>query len=253
MVAVANLGHSSDHQARLLFSTAEREKSSGTEMQEHASSVDSDNKARIPKSRTVSFFPGVSVRECLHINNYTDAEVQNTWYKKHDFSRIKTSFIYIVQKLSDGSWEGDTEHETARGLEYRTREGSTKRKVNKLNGLMVVLDEQESQWLQGTHDDEAIAAAYIAVSSKSLEAVHLLAIRDQKEVMEMWADDVDFVAKKLSAVDVGSSGKRIYNSPEQKERKKKVRLKQFMRKINEGQHSTNSHPPSSLKVFDSTG
>ena len=251
MVAVAHLGHSSDHRASLLLTAAESEKASGTEMQERAQNVDSD-KARIPKSRTVCFFPGVSVRECLHINNYTDEEVHNTWYKKHDFTRIKASFIYIVQKLSDGSWEGDTEHETARGLEYRTREGATKRKVNKLNGLMVVLDEQESQWLQGIHNDEAIAAAYIAVSFKSLEAAHLLAIRDKTEVIEMWADDIDFVSKKLSAVEVGSSGKRIYNSPEQKERKKKVRLKQFMRKIQEGQRSTNGHTPSSLKALDST-
>jgi hypothetical protein len=252
MVAAARGGHS-DERARIRLASAELEKTPSLEMLENESNVAS-GQARIPKSRTVSFFPGVSVRECLHINNFTDDEVYNTWYKKPDFSRIKTSFIYIVQKLSNGSWEGDTENETARGLEYRTREGSMKRKVNKLNGLMVVLDEQESQWNRGIHDDEAIAAAYRDVSCKSLELVRLLAARDEAEVLGMWADDIDFVSKKLSAVKVGSPGKRAYNSPEQEEGKKKVRVKEFLKKMQVNQHtgSNHRHRPSS-KPPDSSG
>ena len=244
MVAVAYseyCGHSDDRE-RVRLASAKADKAPAAEMQGNTRYV-AGSQACMPKSRSVSFFPGVSVRECLHINNYTDEEVYNTWYKKADFSRIKTSFIYIIQKLSDGSWEGDTENETARGLEYRTRQGSMARKVNKLNGLMIVLDEQESQWNRGINDDEAIAVPYRDASYKSLEVVRLLAAQDEKEVIEMWADDIDFVSKKLGAVKVGTPGKRAYTTPEHEEQKKKIRLKQFMKQIQVDQRARNRHPP----------
>jgi hypothetical protein len=211
---------------------------------------DSGLEARRPKAKSVTFYPGVSVRECLHINNFTDEEILNAWYKKQDFQRIKMSFVHTVQQVANGTWPGDTEHETARGLEFRHREGAMKRKVNKLNGLMAVLDEQERQWQGGYDDDEAIASAYIAISAKALVAVRLLAARDEAEVREMWTDDIDTVSSKFSTISVEVSAKRPCSSQDQDERTKKTRLKQFMKKIQNVQRATQMQmsPKSSPKA-----
>ena len=91
-------------------------------------------------------------------------------------------------------------------------------------------------------DDEAIAVAYRDASYKSLEVVRLLAALDEKEVIEMWADDIDLVSEKLGAVKVGTPGKRAYTSPEHEEQKKKIRLKQFMKQIHVDQRARNRHP-----------
>jgi hypothetical protein len=202
---------------------------------------DSVLEARRPKAKSVTFYPGVSVRECLHINNFTDEEILNAWYKKQDFQRIKMAFVHTVQQVANGTWPGDTEQDTARGLEFRHREGAMKRKVNKLNGLMAVLDEQERQWQGGYDDDEAIASAYIAVSAKALVAVRLLAARDEADVREMWADDIDTVSTKFSTISVDVSAKRPGSSLDHDERKKKTRLKQFMKKIQNVQRATQTH------------
>ena len=205
----------------------------------HDPEDDPDNAARRPQSRSVTFYPGVSVRECLHINNFTDEELDCAWYKKQDFQRIKAAIAFIVQKIGNGTWQGDTEHETARGLEYRHREGSMKRKSNKLNGLMAVLDEQERQWRRGIDDDGAISDAFIAVNMKCSFAARVLAANDEEEVRDLWADDVDvdvhmvdvhMVSTKISNISV-ETAKRPFVSPEHDERNKKTRLKQFMKKI----------------------
>jgi hypothetical protein len=217
---------------RSLFqiSTADMETKSLKSCIQSSSSNSSRNSRQLGSPRKVNFYPGVSVRECLHINNFTDDEVYNSWYKKQDFQKMKIGMNFILQKISNGSWTGETENETARGLEYRTREGATKRKVNKLNGLMAVLDEQERQWRGGMDDTEAIASAYIAVSSKSLLEVRLLAAKDETEVKEMWAMD------KLS--DQKGSVSTVQGD---EDRKKKTRLQNFMKKIQHAQLLT--HPP----------
>jgi hypothetical protein len=194
-----------------------------------------------PKGRRIKFYPGVSVRECLHINNYTDDELYQTWYHRNDFQRIKTSFQYIVQRVTNGTWEGDTETETARGLEYRNRYGATKRKANKLNGLMVVLDEQERQWSRGCDDDQAIADAFMAVNRTSTMRVIMLAAMDEAEVKELWKDDSDDLASvssnlsKVSVDSIGSSKRK--DAPEAEHVQKKTRLKAFMRKIQTAQRA----------------
>jgi hypothetical protein len=206
---------------------------------------------RSPKGRRIKFYPGVSVRECLHINNYTDDELDQTWYRRHDFQRIKMSFQYIVQRVSNGTWEGDTETETARGLEYRNRAGATKRKANKLNGLMAVLDEQERQWRRGYDDDQAIADAFMAVSRKSTTMVLMMAAKDEAEMKEMLKDDSDelaSVSSKLSKVSVdgkGSSTSKRKDAPEAEHHQKKTRIKALMKKIQAAQRVGNKLPSSS--------
>lgn len=190
-----------------------------------------------PEKRRITFYPGVSVRECLHINDFTDEEVFNAWYKRSDFSRIKQTFQIIVQKLASGTYTGDTDHETCRGLEYRHREGAMKRKANKLNGLMAVLDEQERQWTRGYDDDVAISDAIVAVSLKCSFSARMVAAKDEAEVRAMWPTPVeDEITEKVRDISIdGSSGKRSLSPAEDDERAKKTRLKRFMKKIQTAQ------------------
>lgn len=193
------------------------------------------------EKRGITFYPGVSVRECLHINDFTDEEIFNAWYKRGDFARIKQSFGPIVQKLTNGTWNGDTDQETARGLEFRFRDGAMKRKANKLNGLMAVLDEQERQWTRGYDNDEAISDAYVAVSLKCSFSARMLAAKDEAEMRILWPDTEE-ITEKMSDFSVDSTGKRERSlSPNTSvDRAKKTRLKMFMKKIQTAQRVANT-------------
>ena len=203
-----------------------------------------------PSSKSVSWYPGVSVRECLHINNFTDDEVDRAWYKRQDFTAMKQSFQSIVRRLGNGSWEGDSDTETARGLEYRHREGAMKRKVNKLNGLMAVLDEQERQWQNGIeHNDVAISDAYVSINLKCSFSARMMGMKDEVECEHLWnlsevvydhttdTDLISILSKEMRNMSVSekTNSKRKEAapalSPRPESSKKKTRLKQFMKKV----------------------
>lgn len=189
-----------------------------TETSEALRKMEIDEEDSVVISKSVSFFPGVSVREVLHVNDYTDEEMILTWYRGEDYQKIKMSFYHVVQKISSGCWLGDTDQETSRGLEYRHIEGSNRRKTNKLNGLMAVLDEQEKQWRDGLEDDESIASVYLKVTADCAQSAHELGKRDEQDVHAIWGDD-----KNESAVNTIET---------KKESSGKARLREIMRRMN---------------------
>mmetsp|Transcript_7934 Transcript_7934/g.12152 ORF Transcript_7934/g.12152 Transcript_7934/m.12152 type:complete len:227 (-) Transcript_7934:1985-2665(-) len=189
-----------------------------TETSEALRKMEIDEENSLAISKSVSFFPGVSVREVLHVNDYTDEEMILTWYRGEDYQKIKMSFYHVVQKISSGCWRGDTDQETSRGLEYRHIEGSNRRKTNKLNGLMAVLDEQDRQWRDGLEDDESIASVYLTVTADCAQSAHELGIRDEQDVQAIWGDD-----KNESAVNTTET---------KKESSGKARLREIMRRMN---------------------
>jgi len=199
-----------------------------------------ESRSKTKKSKSVRFFPEVIVREVLHVNEFTDEEVYLSWYRRSDFQRMKKSFVHIIQKLTNGCWPGDTEHETARGLEHRTREGSTKRKLRKLKGLMAVLDEQERQWMERTKDVEKIARGYMRVTVTASHSARVVAQKDRQEVHFLWQDieekNQSHPAQRLNfggfetAIRIESIDDSVPNSGN--EDREKNRLQQFMKKMN---------------------
>mmetsp|Transcript_4318 Transcript_4318/g.4761 ORF Transcript_4318/g.4761 Transcript_4318/m.4761 type:complete len:270 (+) Transcript_4318:147-956(+) len=215
------------------------------------------------KSKSVRFFPHVTVREVLHVNEYTDEEVYLSWYRRSDFQKMKQSFILIIQKLENGCWPGDTLHETARGLEHRTREGSQRRKLRKLKGLMAVLDEQERQWMERTKDVEKISRSYMRFTVTAIHAARVIAQKDRQEVHFLWQNDLEERRRQhpmLQRLNFGNFETTVRIEPiddsmpsnccnlSGNENGKKNRLRQFMKKMNS--IKTNSKSNSKTSRFE---
>lgn len=145
-----------------------------------------------PRSgRRIRFNSRVAVKETIHVNEYTDEEIFRAWYRKADFSKMKTSYAYIVQLLAAGRYQGDTDDMTSRGLEYRHREGAMKRKANKLNALYAVLDEQERQWSSGYENDETLRNVYLQHSTHCRHNAHAMGQKDEDECRRLCAETSD--------------------------------------------------------------
>jgi hypothetical protein len=115
----------------------------------------------IKQQRRINFNNQVIVRTIQHVNDIDEEEIVNIWYQSADYRQMRDSFAITVRKISNGKYKGDDEHHCARGLEFRSNAGAQRRKVNKLDALIAVLDEQERQIAEDDENPEALACVYI--------------------------------------------------------------------------------------------
>jgi hypothetical protein len=129
--------------------------------------------------RHVSFYEIVSIRSTIHTNDMTDEEIDNTWYNRREMTAIKRGMALDVKKMTSEIPMGNKS--TTRGLEYRTRAGSEKRRANKFNSIHAVLDEQDLQHVNGINDPEALREIYLEHSERCLYESQQLAKADEIE------------------------------------------------------------------------
>lgn len=112
-------------------------------------------------------------------------DIHATWYDKSEYNAMKSDIIPVLRKMMKGEPIEESDKETTRGLEYRTRQGATLRQQNKLNGITAVLSEQRRQRFAAIKKPELISQAYLdAAAAQCQEAAHNLAIADAIEASE---------------------------------------------------------------------
>ena len=122
---------------------------------------------RCSAKKSVSFCKMVSIRAALHIDNYTEKEMRDTWYSADETARSQQHTKRLVKRLNRGEKLEENDECTARGLECRTKAGVLHRLRNRAKAKIVVCYEQERQWREEIRDPEAIAALYFAASNQS--------------------------------------------------------------------------------------
>jgi hypothetical protein len=148
-----------NHDQQVLFETNESKKSSFS-----------------PKAeRTISFFPSVYIHSILHINDYTDAEIQECWYAMQELRTIKKEIRYSVNLIEEGGlWWDETKH-CKRGLEPKIRKLAHASSLQKRQARRVVLQEQLVQ-----RNDYEIAMKSKQYTYKSKMTAYLLGVADAK-------------------------------------------------------------------------
>lgn len=119
----------------------------------------------------------VFVEPTLHLNDYTDEERSATWYNREEFMDMKMHRRRIVQLMQTGQ----AVDECTRGLENKTRDGSTIRQMDIFSSVGAVLDEQDTQEFSGTFNPEALAYVYTMYSHSSQRRAQERAMKDQME------------------------------------------------------------------------
>lgn len=136
--------------------------------------------------KVVSFHDAVYVYPCLHYMNYTDRELSESWYNAQEMEEIKAECIHTLQLVACENIHVSNNNNfwCLRGLEYRTQEGAKRRQENKYLAWDAVMSEQETQYMTGEFNDEAIARTYSQVSAACREAATILALEDAKTVLQ---------------------------------------------------------------------
>ena len=136
------------------------------------------------KKRSVSFNSTVRVKKILHINNYTQSEIANTWYSREEEQVIRETAAMVAEMMASGKSIDETKI-SRRGLEGRTVEGLERRLQQRIAVWDAVLDQQADNIGAGIVDDELIAMASRALTFKSQIAANIVGSLDEQTVQEM--------------------------------------------------------------------
>ncbi|KAI2514276.1 hypothetical protein MHU86_169 [Fragilaria crotonensis] len=132
--------------------------------------------------KRVRFFPVVTARETLHVNDYSEDEVAMVWYTPDDFALMRKDRKETLALINSGKYSGDDAHRCARGLEWASRSGASERRRNKRSGWLAVLEEQAIQKMVDNFDSQTIAMAYATATRHCLEAAYEMAVVDALEL-----------------------------------------------------------------------
>lgn len=141
------------------------------------------------RRRRITFNEEVAVREIEHVNSFTIEDTSNIWYKKAEYTMMRSEAIATIRKMVKGRYTSDNEHQSSRGLENRSPKDSIARKLKKLNALVSVLDEQERQFFADCVDDEASADVYIKATSGCRRDAIRRGEQDAQEATRIYAEE----------------------------------------------------------------
>jgi hypothetical protein len=126
---------------------------------------------------TVSFCSSVHRHSTLRLDEYSSEEKQAMWYNREEIVTMRRSATMDANRPQPGT--------CLRGLEAKTREGATKKKQKRNEARVAVFLEQEIQDVDGLSDPNAIADAYFECSEICVADAQMMALRDEKEAMEV--------------------------------------------------------------------
>lgn len=120
-------------------------------------------KGRKRRRRKIKFNKVVHNRRIPHLNDLTNEEVTATWIQPQDYLEIRSRCVATVKKMMRGGLtkeDCDSGKHCPRGLEAKTKNGSSTRREHKLDSIAAVIEEQTLQWNEDVDDDVAIMEVY---------------------------------------------------------------------------------------------
>jgi hypothetical protein len=128
--------------------------------------------------KSVSFSGKVRGRAALHINDYSEEEIQASWLNAADMRRIRGEIRYTIAMMNRGGTIDEDKY-SRRGLEYRTNEGMLIRSDNRSVAANAVLNEQHRQEAGHFLDEEELARVYKYWSSRCQITAQLAAFSEE--------------------------------------------------------------------------
>jgi hypothetical protein len=132
-------------------------------------------------TKSVTFCGEVRVKYALHIDDYSDDEINATWFDDAGMQRIRKERRDTIEMMRKGAEIDEVEY-SGRGLEYQVAaEGACLRRQNRIAAVYAVLDEQDMQRRKGAVvDAEMLALEYGDYTSPSQLAARAIGGLGQK-------------------------------------------------------------------------
>jgi hypothetical protein len=153
-------------------------------------SIESEKKqARGPLSaKCVSFSDRISAIAMIHINDYTQEEIDETWYQKEDYKNMRKGMKQSIKFMVKYGIVDDDLEFCSRGLE--TVADAEYRRQDKNEAFAAVYNEQQLQRIEGSDLSELIAMLYSVYTFPCQQTAYMQGVRDAQDVhIEYFACD----------------------------------------------------------------
>jgi len=110
----------------------------------------------------------------------TDEEIANTWIQEDEEYRNRKRCQELIA-LTDDDCSTSTYY-CLRGLESHTEYGKIRKEMNRYESKMLVMDEQDQQYLEDRLDEEKIASSYKEISQQCQLRAEIMAQKDRRDV-----------------------------------------------------------------------
>jgi hypothetical protein len=131
-------------------------------------------------TRSVSFTEQTEVLEIESIDSMPLKEaIEAAWYAKVDYKRMKYIDNIIIRSISAST---TASQECIRGLEFRTPEGSTQRRLVVLDAISAVMGEQSRQEMSCQTNAETLSFMYKKVTGASARSAAERGMTDSQDV-----------------------------------------------------------------------
>ena len=138
-----------------------------------------------PTLKRVWFDPFVEIQETIHRSDFTEEEKEITWYSVEEVSAMRAMAKHEA-RLVETEDLVESKDGSIRGLESRTKKGSRKKKILRMNSFAAVFLELDFQKSQDFYDDEAIAEAYFKYSMPSSIMAQRVGKKDETQARKCW-------------------------------------------------------------------
>jgi hypothetical protein len=152
-------------------------------------------------SKCVSFNDRISAIAVTHINDYTQEDINETWYQKEDYQNMRKGMKQSIKFMVNGIVDDDLEF-CSRGLE--TGADTRQRRQNKNEAFAVVNNEQQLQRIEGSDLSELIAMLYSVYAFPCQQTAYIQGVRDAQDV-HMDSFDLDEIPSEFDLAYAGES------------------------------------------------
>mmetsp|Transcript_47214 Transcript_47214/g.53527 ORF Transcript_47214/g.53527 Transcript_47214/m.53527 type:complete len:198 (-) Transcript_47214:66-659(-) len=140
----------------------------------------SPTKKQKKRRRVVHFSPRVHVKHTISINDMTDEEIAKTWIQEEEEYRIRKRCQELIAYAEDNSSSSSSCY-CLRGLESHTTDGMIRKELNRYDSKMLVMDEQDQQYVDDRFDEEKIASVYQEISQQCQLQAERMAQKDRRD------------------------------------------------------------------------
>merc|ERR1712224_134311 len=167
-------------------------------------------------TKYVSFVEVTQTYEVINRNEFTQNERKAYWYNGEDMRRMKIN-ARSEAKLLESGFLFESDDDSIRGLECRTKHGIRLKKKNRREAYDAVFCEIEYQENENHFDDQAIADIYFSCSNPCQMSAQEIAKQDEidvKDTLPLWnnlkSDTAfrQFLSKSIGNVSIAESSAR---------------------------------------------
>ena len=153
-------------------------------------------------AKCVSFNDIISAIAVTHINDYTQEDINETWYQKEDYQNMRKGMKQSIKFMVKYGIVDDDLEFCSRGLE--TGADRRQRRQNKNESFAVVNNEQQLQRIEGSDLSELIAMLYSVYAFPCQQTAYMQGVRDAQDV-HMDYFDLDEIPSEFDLAYAGES------------------------------------------------